>query len=357
MNSEFWYGKRVFLTGHTGFKGSWLSLWLQSLGAELTGFALNPPPHSSLFEVAKVSQGMYSFFGDIRDFSMLKSTLQNASPEIVIHMAAQSLVRHSYHHPVETYETNVMGTVHLLEAIRQTKGIKSVLIVTSDKCYENHESTSSYCEEDALGGYDPYSNSKSCAELVTSAYRSSFFSSDSNEEHNVAIASARAGNVIGGGDWAKDRLIPDIVTSFLENKPVLIRNPNAVRPWQHVLEPLEGYLNLSENLYNSGAEFAEAWNFGPTNKNTYPVKWVVEKMATLWEKKVTWQIEAGDHPYETNFLNLDSTKAQSRLDWNPRWNLETALGATILWHKAHLRGEDMRAIVMEQIHDFVLSSL
>jgi CDP-glucose 4,6-dehydratase len=357
MNPEFWYGKRVFLTGHTGFKGGWLSLWLQSLGAELTGFALNPPTHPNLFEVASVSQGMHSVFGDIRDFSTLQSALQNACPEIVIHMAAQPLVRYSYLHPVETYETNVMGTVHLLEAIRQAKGIKSVLIVTSDKCYENNESTDHFCEDDALGGCDPYSNSKSCAELVTSAYRSSFFTPHCNEENGLAIASARAGNVIGGGDWAKDRLIPDIINAFLVNKPVLIRNPYAVRPWQHVLEPLEGYLNLSENLYNNGSAFAEAWNFGPTYKNTYSVQWIVEKMASIWGGEVLWQLEVGDHPYEANLLNLDSTKAQNRLDWKPRWNLEKALDMTILWHKAHSMGKDMRAIAMSQIQDFTWSNL
>ena len=355
MNPEFWDGKRVFLTGHTGFKGSWASLWLQSLGAELTGFSLNPPTYPSLFEEANVSRGMHSIIGDIRDFSSIQNALQTARPEIVIHMAAQSLVRYSYCHPVDTYATNVMGTVHLLEAVRHTKSVKSVLIVTSDKCYESNESVSGYREDDAIGGYDPYSSSKGCSELVTSAYRSSFFTTDSYGKHGVAVASARAGNVIGGGDWAKDRLVPDTITAFLANQPVVIRNPHAIRPWQHVLEPLSGYFSLIENLYLKGPEFVGAWNFGPDAEDAHSVSWIVKKMAGLWGSNPAWQIDSGDHPHEASHLTLDSTKARNELGWSPRWRLDQALNAIIFWHKSHAMGADVRTIALDQIRSFTLA--
>ena len=354
MNPEFWRGKRVFLTGHTGFKGSWLSLWLQDLGAELTGFALDPPTHPNLFEEAHVAKGMHSIVGNILDLPTLQSALQNANPEIVIHMAAQSLVRHSYLYPVETYETNVMGTVNLLEAVRHTASVRAVLNVTSDKCYDNHELTFSYREEDAMGGFDPYSSSKGCSELVTAAYRSSFFSPNTYLQHGVAVASSRAGNVIGGGDWARDRLIPDIVTSFSEKRTVIIRNPHAIRPWQHVLEPLSGYLCLVEHLFQEGPKVAEAWNFGPADKDTHSVNWIVQRMAELWGPSATWKIDAGDHPHEASHLALNSTKAQNRLGWRPRWTLDKTLRTIIFWHKSHATNANMQAIALEQIRDFTM---
>jgi CDP-glucose 4,6-dehydratase len=261
MNQQFWTGKKVFVTGHTGFKGSWLCLWLQQMDAEVTGYALQSPTQPNLFEVADVARGMRSIMGDIRDGATLAATLQNAAPQIVIHMAAQSLVRYSYIDPVETYSTNVMGTVHLLEAVRKTPSVRAVVNVTSDKCYENREWVWGYRENEAMGGFDPYSNSKGCAELVTAAYRSSFFNPAKHADHQLALASGRAGNVIGGGDWAADRLVPDILRAISENRPVVIRNPHAIRPWQHVLEPLSGYLQLAQKLYEGGAAYAEGWEF------------------------------------------------------------------------------------------------
>lgn len=280
--SGLWRGKRVFVTGHTGFKGSWLSLWLQSLGAEITGYALKPPTTPSLFEEARVAEGMKSIEGDIRDFVFFKSSIEAAQPEIIIHMAAQSLVRYSYEHPVETYATNVMGTVHMLEAVRTTPSIRAVVNITTDKCYENREWIWGYREDDPMGGYDPYSNSKGCAELVSAAYRSSFFNDKDYDNHGVAVATVRAGNVIGGGDWAEDRLLPDILSGFEQGKVVTIRNPHAIRPWQHVMEPLRGYLTLAERLFESGTVFAQGWNFGPNEDGAKPVGWIVDKMAALW---------------------------------------------------------------------------
>ena len=328
MNPQFWYKKRVFLTGHTGFKGSWLSLWLQNLGAELTGFALLPPTSPSLFETAKIHRGMTSIIGDIRNYQALQIAIDSSRPEIIIHMAAQPLVRQSYDCPVNTYETNVMGTVHVLESIRHTQDISSALVVTSDKCYANTNSIQSYSETDTLGGIDPYSNSKSCAELVTMAYRSSFFSSH-NTGGNASIATARAGNVIGGGDWAKDRLVPDAITAFANGEPVTIRNRNAIRPWQHVLEPLGGYLTLLECLHEHKTGSASAWNFGPSDDQHVSVKFVVEKLAKLWGEKAVWRDDTSDSPHEANVLNLNSTKAMNALDWAPRWTLERALNATV----------------------------
>ena len=271
MNPSFWRSKKVFFSGHTGFKGSWLCLWLQQLGAEVTGYALAPPTSPSLFEVAHVAQGMKSLCGDIRDGAALAKAMREAVPDIVIHMAAQPLVRRSYLDPVETYSANVMGTVHLLEAVRQTQSVRAVVNVTSDKCYENKEWVWGYRESDPMGGFDPYSNSKGCAELVTAAYRNSFFNPAKYSEHHVALASVRAGNVIGGGDWAEDRLIPDILAAFEKSQPVVIRNPHAIRPWQHVLEPLAGYLQLAQKLYEDGATYAEGWNFGPNDEDAQPV--------------------------------------------------------------------------------------
>lgn len=349
MNTEFWRGKRVLLTGHTGFKGSWLSLWLQSMGAQVVGYALAPPTNPSLFEVAEVGQGMTSIIGDIRDLEHLRRVFAEHQPEIVIHMAAQPLVRYSYIEPVETYSTNVMGTVNLLEAVRSTDSVKAVVNVTSDKCYENREWVWGYRENEAMGGYDPYSNSKGCAELVTSAYRNSYFHPEKYGTHGVAIASGRAGNVIGGGDWAGDRLIPDIMRAITEGKPVNIRSPHAIRPWQHVLEPLSGYLVLAQKLFEEGAAYAEGWNFGPNDEDAKPVQWIVEKLTQAWGEGASWVLDGGEHPHEAHYLKLDCSKAKMRLDWQPRWHLEDALSAIIEWHRAHREGKGMRELTLRQI--------
>jgi CDP-glucose 4,6-dehydratase len=348
----FWLGKKVFLTGHTGFKGGWLSLWLQQLGAEVTGYALQPPTTPSLFEVAQVAQGMASVIGDIRDDAKLTSAMRQAAPDIVIHMAAQPLVRRSYVDPVETYSTNVMGTVHLLEAVRQTPSVRAVVNVTTDKCYENKEWVWGYRENEPMGGFDPYSSSKGCAELVTAAYRNSFFNSAKHSEHHVALATARAGNVIGGGDWAEDRLIPDILRAIQEDESVNIRNPHATRPWQHVLEPLSGYLALAEKLYTQGPAFAEAFNFGPTEEDAKPVQWIVEQLTQNWGEGATWHLDGGTHPHEAHYLKLDCSKARATLGWTPCWHLGQALQAIIVWHKAHHRSQDMQALCLQQINDY-----
>jgi CDP-glucose 4,6-dehydratase len=352
MTPEFWRGRRVFLTGHTGFKGSWTSLWLQSLGAELTGFSLQPLTQPSLFEEARVDNVMRSIIGDIRDLSALKQALQTAQPEIVIHMAAQPLVRYSYQDPVETYSTNVMGTVHLLESVRNTSGVKAVVNITTDKCYENREWVWGYRENEPMGGYDPYSNSKGCAELVSSAYRSSFFNANTFEQHGVALATARAGNVIGGGDWARDRLIPDILAAFEQGKVVNIRNPHAIRPWQHVLEPLRGYLTLAERLFEYGPGYAEGWNFGPNDEDAKPVAWIVQKMAEMWGNDANWQIDSREHPHEAAYLKLDTSKARGRLNWHPALCLDDALKLVISWAKQRQSGADNRQLTLNQIHAY-----
>jgi CDP-glucose 4,6-dehydratase len=349
MKPAFWSGKRIFLTGHTGFKGSWLALWLQQLGAQVTGFALEAPTQPSLFDAARVGAGMQSVHGDVRDLPTLQRAMQTAKPEIVIHMAAQSLVRLSYDTPVETYATNVMGTVHLLEAVRQTPGVRAVVNVTTDKCYENKEWAWGYRENEPMGGFDPYSNSKGCSELVSAAYRSSFFNPTHYAQHGVALATARAGNVIGGGDWAKDRLIPDILAAFEAGKQVPIRNPHATRPWQHVLEPLRGYLTLAEHLYTDGPSFAEGWNFGPHGDDAKPVEWIVRQLAERWGQGASWQVDAGNHPHEANFLKLDISKAAQRLRWQPALRLDGALGLIVDWARARKTGADMHAVTFAQI--------
>lgn len=351
-NPAFWHGKRVFLTGHTGFKGSWLSLWLQSMGAQVSGFALAPSSTPSLFAAARVADGMQSTFGDIRDAQALRDALQAAQPEIVIHMAAQALVRYSYEHPVETYSTNVMGLVNLFEAVRATPGIKAVLNVTSDKCYDNKEWPWGYRENEALGGYDPYSNSKACAELVTSAYRNSFFNPAQYAVHGVALGSGRAGNVIGGGDWAGDRLVPDMVRAITAGQPVRIRSPHAIRPWQHVLEPLSGYLALAERLYADGAAFAEGFNFGPHDTDARPVQWIIERLCAQWGDGAAWELDGAPQPHEAIYLKLDCSKARARLDWQPRWQLQRTLDEIVAWHKAHARGDDMRSVTLAQIASY-----
>lgn len=348
VNPNFWRGKRVFLTGHTGFKGSWLSLWLQSLGAEVHGLSLKPPTAPNLFTVAHAEGGMASHtIGDIRDLATVQTAVHAVRPDIVIHMAAQPLVRLSYAEPVETYATNVMGTVHVLEAARSAPGVKAIVVVTTDKCYENKEWAWGYRENEPMGGRDPYSNSKGCAELVTSAYRSSFLQSS-----GIAVASARAGNVIGGGDWAADRLVPDILRAFEDNQPVIIRNPDATRPWQHVLEPLSGYLALAEQLYTHGQAYAEGWNFGPKDEDARPVEWIVEHMVNSWGKGASWQLDGGGHPHEANYLKLDISKAKARLGWQPRWPLATALELITTWHKAFLAKADMKKLCLAQIQQY-----
>ncbi len=352
MNPAFWQGKRILLTGHTGFKGSWLSLWLQSMGAQVTGYALAPPTNPSLFEIAEVAQGMTSVIGDIRDLANLQSVFSEHQPEIVIHMAAQPLVRYSYQNPVETYSTNVMGTVHLLEAVRNTPGVKAVVNITTDKCYENREWVWGYRENEPMGGYDPYSNSKGCAELVSAAYRSSFFNAGNYAHHGVATATVRAGNVIGGGDWAQDRLIPDILAAFEQGRRVDIRNPNAIRPWQHVMEPLRGYLTLAERLFEHGPGFGEGWNFGPNDEDAKPVGWIVEQLAALWGADAQWQIDTGEQPHEAHYLKLEISKARSRLDWHPALRLKDALALIIDWSKQRAAGANMRQLTLDQLRTY-----
>jgi CDP-glucose 4,6-dehydratase len=340
---QFWQGKKVFVTGHTGFKGSWLCLWLNKLGAEVTGYALQPPTNPSLFEITKLSTQINSIIGDIRDAEALKQAMAHSKPEIVIHMAAQPLVRESYNTPVETYATNVMGTVNLLEAVRQNPSVKAVVNVTTDKVYENKEWHWGYRENEPLGGLDPYSNSKACSELVTQAYRHSFFA------NGAALASARAGNVIGGGDWAADRLIPDCINALLQGEAVRIRNPYSIRPWQHVLEPLSGYLNLAEKLYTHGKPFAESWNFGPEERDAKPVQWIVEALCDKWGHELGFTIDKGEHPHEAKYLKLDCSKAKYELDWQPRWSLDTALDKIVEWSKVYQSQGNMQAICLEQI--------
>ncbi|KJV29626.1 CDP-glucose 4,6-dehydratase [Aquitalea magnusonii] len=347
MNSNFWQGKRVLLTGHTGFKGSWLSLWLQAMGSEIRGIALPPPTEPSLFECADVASGLDHQICDIRDCDRLQVLFSEFAPEIVIHMAAQPLVRLSYQQPMETYATNVMGTVHVLEAARRAGTVKAIVNVTTDKCYENREWAWGYRENEPMGGFDPYSNSKGCAELVSSAYRQSFLKAE-----GIALATARAGNVIGGGDWAADRLVPDILRALEQNQPVQIRNPYAIRPWQHVLEPLSGYLLLAQHLYEHGQAYAEGWNFGPRDEDAKPVQWIVEELCKIWGNGASWSLQPGTHPHEANYLKLDISKARQQLDWAPRWNLATALSSIVDWHKTWRQRGDMRAHCLDQITQY-----
>lgn len=346
IDESFWKNKRVYLTGHTGFKGSWLSLWLSNLGAEVKGYALTPATTPSLFEEAKVAGKTDSEIGDIRNLEQLQKSMTNFNPDILIHMAAQPLVRQSYKDPIETYETNVMGTVKVLEAARKCPNLRSVISVTTDKCYENKEWEWGYRENEAMGGHDPYSSSKGCAELVTSAYRRSFL-----QEQGIGLASARAGNVIGGGDWSEDRLIPDILKAFENSKPVIIRNPKSTRPWQHVLEPLSGYLVLAQNLYESPDDFAEGWNFGPYDDDAKPVDWLLEKMTSKWQGS-NWLLDSNSNPHEAGFLKLDISKAKSRLNWRPTWGLDMTLGKIIQWHQAWMNKQDMQAICLNEINEF-----
>ncbi|HEX8618172.1 MAG TPA: CDP-glucose 4,6-dehydratase [Thermoanaerobaculia bacterium] len=348
LSSPFWRGKKVLITGHTGFKGSWLSLWLRQLGADVTGFALEPPTAPSLFADARVSELMSSVHGDVRDLAAVQAAVAAAAPDVVFHMAAQPLVRTSYTAPVETYATNVMGTVHLLEAVRSTPTTRVLIVVTSDKCYENREWVWGYREHDPMGGHDPYSNSKGCAELVTAAYRQSFFSTT-----GTAVATVRAGNVIGGGDWAADRLIPDVIRSIAAGSPVLIRNPRAIRPWQHVLDPLSGYLLLAERLWEGGGEHQSGWNFGPSDTDAKPVSSIVEELCAIWGDDAKWSMDGANHPHEAHYLKLDCSKAQAELGWMPRLHIRDALQWTAAWYKAYLQEPSAaRDITAQQIEAY-----
>jgi CDP-glucose 4,6-dehydratase len=350
LNLGFWNGKQVLMTGHTGFKGAWLSLWLQRLGAYLVGYSLGPPTEPNLFGIAGIESGMISIFGDVRDLSYLTAVLAEHRPEIVIHMAAQSLVRRSYVEPVETYSTNVMGTVNVLEATRECRSVKAILVVTSDKCYENREWFRPYRENEPLGGSDPYSSSKACAELVTAAYRRSFFNSVNGSEPAPRVATVRSGNVIGGGDWAQHRLVPDCIRAFIASRPVELRYPESVRPWQHVLDPLFGYMTLCERLFGDDAqEFSDAWNFGPEPGDDTTVGDVAQRVAHLWGAGAPQHSPKADAPHEAGILRLDISKAADRLGFRRRWDLERAIEETVAWYKAWNSGEDMRAFSLEQI--------
>jgi CDP-glucose 4,6-dehydratase len=345
----FWKGRRVFVTGHTGFKGSWLSLWLDALGADVTGYALEPPTQPSLFEQARIADTVRSIHGDVRSFPQLKSALDESRPEVIIHMAAQSVVRRGYDDPVETYSSNVMGTVHLLEAVRLLGRPVAVVNVTSDKCYANQEWVWGYRETEPMGGRDPYSNSKGCAELVTKAYRESFFPVDSIGRHGVALGSARAGNAIGGGDWTSNQLIPDLIRSFVAGQPCLIRNPSAFRPWQFVLEPLRGYLLLAERLSGNGSEFASGWNFGPADADAKPVSWIADELVRLWADGAAWTRDSATHPPEAHALKLDASKARAYLGWYPVLPLAPALEWIVEWYKGLRSGKDPSHLTRTQI--------
>jgi CDP-glucose 4,6-dehydratase len=352
VTASAWRRRRIFLTGHTGFKGSWLSLWLQSLDVELSGLALAPDTQPSLFDVARVGSGMTSTIGDIRELHVVRTAMQAAKPDVVFHLAAQPLVRESYRTPVETFATNVMGTVNVLESVRQCPSVKAVVVITSDKSYENREWPWGYRESDAMGGSDPYSASKGCAELVTAAYRRSFFGGAQTSRHPALVATARAGNVIGGGDWAEDRIVPDIVRAARSGMPVKIRNPYAVRPWQHVLEPLHGYLVLAERLLGGDARFADAWNFGPFEADALPVGKLVEKMRASWPGMPVPERDDASHPHEAHYLRLDWAKARDDLGWVPRWRIDEAVARTAAWYRRHLEGVDARQLVLEQIEEY-----
>lgn len=353
VDSNFWNGKSVFLTGHTGFKGGWLSLWLSSLGAKVSGYALAPDTYPNFFTALNLQDLLtHSQIADIRNLDTLRKAVIHAQPDIVIHMAAQPLVRYSYAHPVETYATNVMGTVNLLESLRSVDSVRATVVVTTDKCYENTERLAGYQEHEPMGGHDPYSNSKGCAELVTAAYRRSFFSVDQSSKHRNSIASARAGNVIGGGDWSEDRLIPDAIKAFEAGQALSIRNPLATRPWQHVLEPLSGYLILAQALFEQGSSFAQGWNFGPKDSDARSVEEVVNLIIGAWDSPASWIQDASDHPHEAHSLKLNISKAREQLGWEPKWSLETAIEKIVQWQKAYQNKQDMRAISLAQIQSY-----
>ena len=350
--NNIYQGRKVLVTGHTGFKGSWLCLMLHKLGAEVYGYALQPPTNPSLFVEANIGEIMTSYIGDIRNYELLLKTLLEVRPEIVIHMAAQPLVRESYRNPRETFEINVMGTVNLFDAIRQVNSVKAILNVTTDKCYENREWHWGYRENEPMGGYDPYSNSKGCSELVTASFRNSFFNPSKYGDHGVALATARAGNVIGGGDWANDRLIPDFIRSISIGEKVKIRSPYAIRPWQHVLEPLTGYLTLCEKLFAEGPAFAEAWNFGPEDKDAKNVEWITQTICELWGNNAEFEIDKNPQPHEANYLKLDCSKAKAELGWIPKWDIENTLKSIVDWNKSLIAGDNIRVVTQNQIDQY-----
>jgi CDP-glucose 4,6-dehydratase len=347
-----WQGRKVFLTGHTGFKGGWLALWLAKLGAEVRGYALDPYTAPSLFDVARIGSVVEDIRGDIRDSLSLEAAMQSFAPEVVFHMAAQPLVRYSYEDPVGTYETNVIGTARVLDSIRRTPSVRAVVSITTDKCYENKEWLWGYRETDPLGGYDPYSSSKACAEIVSAAYRQSYFPVSmlgKPDGHATAIATARAGNVIGGGDWSLDRLIPDLVRGFLAGEAPLIRRPDAIRPWQHVMEPLAGYMALAQKLLTHDPKYATAYNFGPSDDDAQPVGWIVEKMVGFWGDGATWTLDPDPGVHEAGYLKLDASRARNDLGWRPALRLETTLQWLVEWYKAWQTGADMHRFTLAQI--------
>jgi CDP-glucose 4,6-dehydratase len=353
IDQIFWLDKRVFITGHTGFKGSWLCLWLSRLGAKVTGYALDPPTNPSLFKLARVDKLITSIIGDVRDNKKLAKCLSEAKPAIVFHLAAQPLVRDSYKIPVDTYSINVLGTVGILEAIRlHGDSVRAFINITTDKVYENRERLRAYRENEPLGGYDPYSNSKACSELVTASYRNSYFNTDAYNKHKIAVATARAGNVIGGGDWAADRIVPDCIKAILANKPIIVRNPHAIRPWQHVLEPLSGYLCLAEKLCKDGPKYAESWNFGPVDRDCKTVGYLVKTICEQWGTKAKYSLAKNKGPHEASFLKLDCSKAHARLGWSPHWNLEKALSATVAWYETYSLKGDVKEMCFKQIDEF-----
>ena len=347
MRRDFWRGKRVLMTGHTGFKGSWLSLWLQDAGAVVTGYALEPPTSPSLFDLARVGDGMESVIGDVRDLARLGDVVARTRPEIVLHLAAQSVVHYSYAHPIETFAVNVLGTAHVLEVARLSSEVRCVVSVTSDKCYENQEWHWGYRENEPMGGHDPYSASKGCAELVTAAYRRSYCGPGGRAD--LLIGSGRAGNVIGGGDWTANQLVPDVIRAFLRSERVRLRNPGAVRPWQFVLEPLNGYLMLAEGLWEGAESFAAGWNFGPRDDDVRPVSWIVDRLATLWGGGAGWELDEGSHPHEAHHLKLDCSRAHAELGWSPRLTLAPALEWVAEWYTGYRDTHDLRALTLAQI--------
>ena len=352
INKKFWEEKTILITGHTGFKGSWLSIWLNMFGANLHGYALQPDTKPNMFETAGVKKIIKSNISDIRDYNKLLAVIKKCQPQIIFHLAAQPLVRQSYKDPLETYQTNVLGTANLLEAARFVKSVRAVIVITSDKCYENKESNYAYKESDPLGGFDPYSSSKACSEIVTAAYRNSFF-----KDSDTAIASARAGNVVGGGDWAADRLVPDCIKAWIKNKTVEIRYPQAIRPWQHVLEPLAGYIILAEKLYKHGGKFARAWNFGPNENNIKNVAFLTDNIAKLWGKKAKWKITTKKQPHEAMLLKLNCSMAKTKLSWRPCWNIETTLEKTVQWYKTYLNNpKNIIDTTIEQINQYTKDS-